>query len=153
MIEAVALLPENVLSDLKIDIYGEGDYQTTLEQSISQYNLERHFVFKGSVPNLYAIYHQYDYVLQPTHMECFSLAILESLSANIPVITSPVGGNEEVISHGVNGFILPVQNPMAWSDLISKLYLGEINISGDTSELIATEFSLENMVANYIKLL
>ena len=38
-------------------------------------------------------------------MECFSLSILESLSANIPVITTTVGGNLEVVTHEENGFI------------------------------------------------
>ena len=152
LIEAVALLPQPILSDLKIDVYGEGDYQSILEELINRCNLDNNFVFKGSVPNLYAIYHQYDYLLQPTHMECFSLAILESLSANVPVVTTPVGGNEEVIKNGINGFILPVQNPQAWCNLIAKLYQGEMKISEDTSELIAVEFSIEKMVDNYLKL-
>lgn len=153
LIAAVALLPQSILSDLKIDVYGEGDYQTILEDLIDHYKLHNNFVFKGSVPNLYAIYHQYDYLLQPTHMECFSLAILESLSANVPVITTPVGGNEEVVKNGVNGYVLPVQDPKAWSELIAKLYQGEMKISEDTSQLITTEFSIEKMVANYVRLI
>lgn len=153
LIDAVALLSKNILAQLQIDVYGEGENQTVLENKIKENNLLENFVFKGSVPNLHDIYFQYDYLLQPTHMECFSLAILESLSANVPVITTPVGGNEEVIKNGINGFILPVKNPQAWCDLISKLYQGEMKISGDTSELIATEFSIEKMVSKYIKLL
>ena len=152
LIDAVALLPENILEQLQIDVYGEGEFQPVLENKIKENNLLENFIFKGSVPNLYDIYFQYDYLLQPTHMECFSLAILESLSANVPVITTPVGGNEEVIKNGINGFILPVQNPKAWSDLIAKLYQGEMKISEDTSELIAAEFSIEKMVDNYLKL-
>ena len=153
LIAAVALLPQSILADLKIDVYGEGDYQTILEGLIDHYKLHNNFVFKGSVPNLYAIYHQYDYLLQPTHMECFSLAILESLSANVPVITTPVGGNEEVVKNGINGYILPVQDPEAWSELLMKLYLGEEKITTNTSDLIATEFSIEKMVANYVGLI
>jgi len=153
LIAAVALLPQPILLDLKIDVYGEGDYQYTLEHLIHEYKLQNHFVFKGSVPNLYAIYHQYDYLLQPTHMECFSLAILESLSANVPVITTPVGGNEEVVENGVNGYVLPVQNPKAWCDLITQLYSGNEKITTDTSSLIEREFSIEKMVANYLVLL
>ena len=152
LIDAVALLPKNILEELQIDVYGEGEYQPVLEKIIKENNLLENFVFKGSVPNLYDIYFQYDYLLQPTHMECFSLAILESLSANVPVITTPVGGNEEVIKNGSNGFILPVQNPQAWCDLIAKLYQGEMKISEYTSELIAAEFSIEKMVDNYLKL-
>lgn len=153
LIAAVALLPQTVLLDLKIDIYGEGEYQTTLEALLRKHHLQNQFVFKGSVPNLYAIYCQYDYLLQPTHMECFSLAILESLSANVPVITTPVGGNEEVVKNGINGYILPVQDPEAWSELLMKLYLGEEKITTITSDLIATEFSIERMVANYVGLI
>jgi L-malate glycosyltransferase len=153
LIEAVALLPQSILADLKIDVYGEGDYQTILESLIDHYKLHNNFVFKGSVPNLYAIYHQYDYLLQPTHMECFSLAILESLSANVPVITTPVGGNEEVVKNGVNGYVLPVQDPKKWSELLIKLYLGEEKITTNTNDLIANEFSIEKMVSNYVKLI
>lgn len=153
LIQAVALLPESIRTNLKIDIYGEGDYQSKLEALIAHHHLQKYFAFKGSVANLYAIYYQYDYLLQPTHMECFSLAILESLSANVPVITTPVGGNEEVITNGVNGYILPIENPKVWSDLIVQLYTGEIKISTDTSALIATDFSIGEMVNNYLKLL
>ncbi len=153
LIAAVALLPQDILSDLKIDVYGEGEYQSILQDLVDQYHLHNNFVFKGSISNLYAIYHQYDYLLQPTHMECFSLAILESLSANVPVITTPVGGNEEVIVTGVNGFILPVQNPEKWSELLMKLFSGEEKITANTSDLIATEFSIERMVANYVALI
>lgn len=153
LIDAVALLPENILEQLQIDVYGEGEYQPVLENKIKENNLLENFVFKGSVPNLYDIYFQYDYLLQPTHMECFSLAILESLSANVPVVTTPVGGNEEVIKNGINGFILPVQDPQSWCDLIAKLYEGEIKISEDTSKLIAAEFSIEKMVTNYVGLI
>ena len=153
LIEAVALLPKEMVSHLCIDIYGEGEYQSTLELLISKHHLQDNFVFKGSVANLYEIYYHYDYMLQPTHMECFSLAILESLSANVPVITTPVGGNEEVIVNGVNGYILPVQDPKAWSVLLKKIYTGEEKIATDTSSLIENEFSIEKMVKQYLELI
>ena len=153
LIEAVALLPKEMLSHLCIDIYGEGEYQSTLNTLISNYHLQDHFVFKGSAANLYEIYCQYDYLLQPTHMECFSLAILESLSANVPVITTPVGGNVEVVENGVNGYILPINDSKRWSLLLEKLYAGDEKIIVDTSSLIENEFSIQKMVENYMKLL
>lgn len=153
LIEAVALLPKEIVTHICIDVYGEGEYQSTLISLASKYHLQDHFIFKGSVANLYEVYCQYDYMLQPTHMECFSLAILESLCANVPVITTPVGGNEEVINNGINGYILPVQNPKRWSELLIKIFLGEEKIEVNTSDLIAQNFSLERMMVNYIKLL
>ena len=52
-------------------------------------------------------------MLQPTHMECFSLSILESFAANVPVITTNVGGNKEVIDEGENGYIFKAKILMA----------------------------------------
>lgn len=153
LILAVSLLPLEIKNQIKIDVYGDGDYKESLENQVKKYQVESCFQFKGSVPNLYEIYAQYDYMIQPTHMECFSLSILESLSANVPVITTPVGGNEEVISNGFNGYILPVQNPKVWSVMFEKLYTGEKKITSDTFELINNSFSIEKMVANYVKLL
>ncbi len=153
LIKAVAILPKNIKSTLIIDVYGEGEYQENLEKLIAEHKLQGNFVFKGSVANLYDVYYNYDYLLQPTHMECFSLAILESLSANVPVITTPVGGNQEVISNGMNGYILPVQSPQKWSETIEKIYLGEEKISIETFKLIEDEYSIDNMVSNYLKLI
>lgn len=153
LIQAVSLLPNTIKFSIVIDIYGTGVYRRNLEKLVQELRLESNFNFLGSVPNLFETYCKYDYLLQPTHMECFSLAILESLSANVPVITTPVGGNEEVVKNGVNGYVLPVQDPKAWSELLTKLYLGEEKITTNTNDLIANEFSIEKMVSNYVKLI
>ena len=71
----------------------------------------------------------------------------------MPVITTPVGGNEEVITNGVNGYVLPVQDPKAWCGLLEQLYAGNEKITTDTSGLIEREFSIEKMVANYVGLI
>ena len=153
LVEAVSLLPQEIKSDFKIDVYGEGAYKVAIEELIKNRNVVANFMFKGSVSNLYEVYCHYDYLLQPTHMECFSLAILESLSANVPVITTPVGGNEEVVRDGENGFIIPVTNPKALSQLIQQVYLGEKHIEEETYTLIESQFSIEKMVASYINLI
>lgn len=153
LIQAVSLLPNTIKQSIVIDVYGTGNYKSNLENLVQQLELENNFNFLGSVPNLFETYCKYDYLLQPTHMECFSLAILESLSANVPVITTPVGGNKEVIKDGVNGYILPVQNSMSWAVLLEKLYYGNEKITIDTSGLIESNFSIENMVSNYINLI
>ena len=153
LVEAVFLLPHEIRSVLKIDVYGEGVYKAALEALILNKNVVANFIFKGSVSNLYEVYCHYDYLLQPTHMECFSLAILESLSANVPVITTPVGGNEEVVRDGENGFIIPVANPKTLSQLIQQLYIGEKHIEPETYTLIESQFSIEKMVGNYMNLI
>jgi glycosyltransferase involved in cell wall biosynthesis len=92
-------------------------------------------------------------MLQPTHMECFSLSILESLAANVPVITTNVGGNKEAITDAENGYILKAQDFKALSKILEDLYLGNKKISINTRELIANSFSLPKMVEDHFQLL
>ena len=153
LIEAIHLLPIDIKKQIAIDIYGKGDYKSHLEFLISKYNLTNNFNFKGSVNNLYDIYFQYDYLLQPTHMECFSLSILESLSANVPVITTSVGGNEEAIQNNTNGYIYKPKDVLALKEIIQKVFVGKITISENTRALIVNNFTIDKMVKDHINLL
>lgn len=153
LIKAVSLLPEKCKKDLKIDVFGDGPYKTELINLCNDLGVKNNFNFKGSSGDIKKILANYDYLLHPTHMECFSLTILESLTANVPVITTPVGGNEEVITNGVNGVIFPVKDSQMLSQIIEKLFEGQIQIKEDTRELIEKQFSIEQMVQNYISLL
>lgn len=153
LIQAVSILPDEIKSELKIDIYGEGPFKDSLAMLIHSLDLDSVFVFKGSVPNLYSIYSQYDYLLQPTHMECFSMSILESLSANVPVITTSVGGNEEVITNNENGFIYEPQDILALAAILENIFLGKHIISGNINNAIESRFSIEKMVQQYIKII
>lgn len=153
LIEAVHLLPIKIKDQIIITIYGDGPYKQQLLEKIERFNLEKCFVFMGSKPNLNEIFSQYDYMLQPTHMECFSLSILESLTANVPVITTNVGGNTEAITSGQNGYIFEAKNIKALTTILEDVYLGNKKISINTRELIVNSFSLPKMVENHFELL
>lgn len=153
LINAVALLSKAIKSNLVIDVYGDGPYKTILLEKVNTKDLAVNFNFKGSVSNLKELYCNYDYMLQPTHMECFSLSILESLTANVPVITTNVGGNEEVISNLGNGIIFKAKDINRLSEIIEKLIVGEIILTANTRNLIENEFSLEKMVNLYYNLI
>jgi glycosyltransferase involved in cell wall biosynthesis len=86
-------------------------------------------------------------------MECFSLSILESLAANVPVVTTNVGGNEEAITDSVNGYVFNVKDIYALTTILRAVYLGIRKIDLNTREDIEKHFSLKQMVDNHIQLL
>ena len=153
LVQAVMLLPDEIKNEIKIAIFGDGPYKEKLIELIKQKKLTDNFQFMGSQPNLKEIFCQYDYMLQPTHMECFSLSILESLAANVPVITTNVGGNEEVITNTVNGFIIKAKDIDSLENVIKKVYLGDFKITQNTRTLIEEAFSLDSMVDNHFKII
>ena len=153
LILAVSTLPQHLIKDLKIDVFGDGPYKTELLGLVNKYKLNTVFHFKGSSSSLNTSYQHYDYLLQPTHMECFSLSILESLAATVPVITTPVGGNEEVITHGKNGYIFKAKDIQALGVLLQSVITGEKTIHEDTRPMIAHYFSIALMVENHFSIL
>ena len=153
LIHAVYLLPEAIKNDLTIDLYGDGPYRKQLQNQVESLGLTHCFRFMGSSSILKSIYCKYDYMLQPTHMECFSLSILESLAANVPVITTNVGGNEEAIINGVNGYIFNAKDIGALASLLNDVCLGIKKINWNTRLDIEKRFSLEQMVENHLRLL
>lgn len=153
LIDAVSFLSEEIKEEIRIDVYGDGPYKNQLMERVEQNSLENCFSFKGSKANLNEIFFLYDYMLQPTHMECFSLSILESLAANVPVVTTNVGGNTEAITNGKNGYIFEAKNTKALTQLLEDIYLGNKKISINTRELIANSFSLPKMTEDHFQLL
>lgn len=152
LIAAVSMLPASVRDSLVIDVYGDGPYKPMLLERAETLNVKQNFRFKGSHSRLNTVFRQYDYLLHPTHMECFSLTLLESLAANVPVITTPVGGNVEVVLNGKNGFLFEPGNPKQLKMLLEELITTEKSISKYTRKDIEKRFSIEKMVANHVNL-
>jgi len=153
LIRAVSLLDDDIKKQIKIDVYGKGPYEAFLKTLTKELALENCIHFKGSSSKLHELFCNYNYMLQPTYMECFSLSILESLSANVPVITTHVGGNLEVITHGENGFIYQAGDVEALSKIIENIVLQKSAITKDVSTLVDKHYYLDKMVYEHIKLL
>lgn len=153
LIQAVALLDERIKSQLQIDVYGEGPYEKELLGMTKVNHLEGIIHFKGGSSQLNELLSNYRYLLQPTYMECFSLSILESLAANVPVITTTVGGNLEIIENNTNGFIFEPKDYLALAGILKNIVLGNLKIERDVSIQIEKDFNLERMVNEHIQLL
>lgn len=86
-------------------------------------------------------------------MECFSLLLLESLAANVPVITTTVGGNLEVVTNNENGFIFAPKDVSHLSNILKDIVVGKLKIGKNVNILIELEFNLQKMVDSHLDLL
>ena len=57
----------------------------------------------------------------PSHSEGLSNTLLESMAAGVPTIATDVGGNPELVREGVNGLLVPVQDPRALGEAMHTL--------------------------------
>ncbi|WP_162126219.1 glycosyltransferase family 4 protein [Flavobacterium phycosphaerae] len=155
LISAVHQLTKEIHIDFVVDIYGNGDYQEVLQNMVSDFSLQDYFVFKGSVADLYSIYHQYDYLIHPSHGETFCYSVLESLLSDLPVITTRNHGNVlGMVVENENGFLFEREDVAALKSILFNLVTGEKRIQKRSivNDRLS-QFSLEAMVANYYKLI
>ncbi|MHC1729265.1 MAG: glycosyltransferase family 4 protein [Syntrophobacteraceae bacterium] len=77
---------------------------------IEKLSLNDYIVFAGEVPHgeVLEYYRFADIYLLPSYHEGMPISILEAMAAGLPVISTPVGGIPELISDGVNGYLVPV---------------------------------------------
>lgn len=109
----IELMPKLLLqnSNFQLMIFGDGPERQSLERLIEKNNLKdrisitclrRQEIMKQlSVAGIFVL---------NTGYEGLSHTILEALSAGVPVITTRIGGNPEIIEHGINGFLVGYNN-------------------------------------------
>ena len=57
----------------------------------------------------------------PSLAEGISNTILEAMASGLPVVATDVGGNAELVQHGLTGYIVPASNPQAMADRLVAL--------------------------------
>src|SRR3989344_2615641 len=92
----------------RLVIVGDGPEFKILKSMVKNLGLEKkvYLVGRKNKEELAAYMAAADIFVLNTGYEGFSHQILESMSAGIPVITTAVGGNIEVIKQGENGFMV-----------------------------------------------
>jgi glycosyltransferase involved in cell wall biosynthesis len=92
----------------RLVIIGDGPEKKTLESIVKNMHLENkvYLVGKKSKEELATFLAAADIFVLNTAYEGFSHQILEAMAAGVPVITTAVGGNREVIRQGENGFMV-----------------------------------------------
>jgi glycosyltransferase involved in cell wall biosynthesis len=86
---------------------GEGDLLPVMRDLAGHLGIAGDVFFLGHCPDVAGLLHVSDVCVLTSTAEGFSNAILEYMAAGRPVVATNVGGATEVITHGVNGFLVP----------------------------------------------
>jgi N-acetyl-alpha-D-glucosaminyl L-malate synthase BshA len=106
VVEIFALVRQKIPA--KLVMVGEGPDRGAAEWIADQRGVKKDVVFLGKQDRIYEVLAQADLFLLPSELESFGLAALEAMACEVPVIATNVGGVPEVVTHGVDGFLVPV---------------------------------------------
>jgi UDP-glucose:(heptosyl)LPS alpha-1,3-glucosyltransferase len=82
------------------------DSATSFKRLAEKLGVSERVIFAGSRSDLPRIYPAADALVLPTLYETFALVCLEAMASGLPVLASPVGGIEDYLRDGENGFYI-----------------------------------------------
>ena len=103
VIEALSLI--NRCKNVKLFVAGKGQIQK-YKILAKEKGIFDKIIFAGLCKNIHEIYAAGDVFVFPSEYDAFGNACLEAMASGLPVITSKTSGVSEIITQGVDGFII-----------------------------------------------
>lgn len=127
LVEACKILRDRGVS-FRCLIVGKGALRTRLESLINELQLQDAVSLLGALSQL-EVRDRYReaqlFVLPCTtgadgNRDGLPVSIVEALACGLPVVSTPVTGIPEVVKHGINGLLVPVDSPVALADALQR---------------------------------
>ncbi len=151
LIEMMPALVKQI-PDSHLFIVGDGPDKKVLEEKISALHLTHHVTLVGklSQEKLFEYIKASDAFVLNTSYEGFSHQLLEVMALGTPIITTPAGGNIEIIENRKNGLFAPYNDLDLWKKAIIGLYKDKelAEQLAQAAQERVKEFSKERMLEN-----
>jgi glycosyltransferase involved in cell wall biosynthesis len=114
---------KNIYPDISLVIVGDGEEHGMLANETKKLGIETHVRFVGRLSKeaLGASIKGADVFVLNTAYEGLSHQLIEVMDLGTPVVTTIAGGNPELITDGVNGFLVPFNDVDAMIDAIKRV--------------------------------
>lgn len=139
-------------SNIKFVLIGDGPLKREHEKQVHKLGLSDNFIFPGYQKDIPNHLKSLDLFIMPSLWEGFSIALLEANALGIPIITTDVGGNSEIIKNETNGLLVPAENPEALVKGIMTLFLDKSlreQFAENGQKLFKKNFEVKKMVEKY----
>lgn len=142
------------ITNIKLEIVGDGPLTETLQNKINLKNLQDHISLIGSVQDVESYYSNSHIYLHSGLDGIFGLSTLEALSSGLPLVgnTGPEDGGK-LIKNEINGIVVENNNLNEFTKGIQR-YLADSNFYSTVSknnEKLGFEYSIESYIPKIIK--
>jgi len=130
-------------------IVGDGVYADPLREQVVDLNIQEHVTFAGHRTEIPALLSISDIFVLPTLRDALPTVLIEALAAEIPIVSSNVGGVPEIVENKVNGLLVPPRDPNELASaclqlLQNKELTSQIVQTGNT--VVQQRFNINNQI-------
>jgi len=156
LIYAMKMVTQRV-KNVKLIIAGEGPLKNILLEAARKLEVDKYVRFVGTVPRtlMPKLMRASSIYVNTSLSEGCPVSLIEATASGVPIVSFDVGGVNDIVVNGLNGFLCPPRNPKAIADRI--LYLlenpSEMKRMGLNGRQLAEEkFDIEKKVDKIIEL-
>lgn len=102
-------------------MFGDSSYAEQIRSRVRELGLDGHWHAVDYIPDAAKYLSEFDCVVVPSRREPFGLIVLEAGLAKRAVVAFAVGGVPEIIESGVNGILVPPEDPEALANAVLGL--------------------------------
>ncbi|HGF7952273.1 glycosyltransferase [Enterococcus faecium] len=118
LIDAIKLLCHEY-QNISLSILGDGPLRDELENYVQGNGLDNVIFFKGNVDNVEEYFSKSDIFVLSSSYEGLPLVILEAMAAQLPIISTNVGGIRDIVTD--NGLLVEAENENEMVKALKKL--------------------------------
>jgi glycosyltransferase involved in cell wall biosynthesis len=109
-------------------IGGDGPERSSLERLVADYSLNDVVRFLGalSFDEVFRVVRAADIFLLDTAYEGLSHQLIEVMAIGTPIVTTPVGGNTELLTHRREALLVPVGDVTAYDEAVSEILADQL---------------------------
>jgi glycosyltransferase involved in cell wall biosynthesis len=155
LVRALALMPKVLANKFEIHFFGDGPCEELLKSAAAKSSLSEHVYFHGMLVDRENIYKHIDVMVVTSEMEGLSIAILEAMARQIPVLATHVGGNPKLVQNNVTGQLFNYDDDKELSKWLTDIaetpqLIGKWG--SEAYQLVEQNYSLEIVAQKYMKL-
>lgn len=141
--------------DVDLLLAGDGPQRADLEAQAARLGLAERVRFLGVRSDVPAILAAADVFCLTSVSEAASLTLLEAMASEAPVVVTGVGGNPEIVRDGVEGLLVPRQDPVATAAALIRV-LGDGALAARLGKAGAARvravYRLDRTIQRYLEL-
>ena len=127
----------------------DADYASQCQSAIKSH--DKIFLL-GEKSNIPDFVYNCDAMCLSSIYEGMPISILETMSAGVPTISTPVGGVVDIIKDGVNGYLSADVSVEAYKKVLTRFLENPTHNPEKTVEIFDNHYSIEKTASNYMDL-
>jgi glycosyltransferase involved in cell wall biosynthesis len=141
--------------DIRFELAGEGPELDNISERIQRYGLQDVFRIGGFVEDISVLYMGLDLYINTSTHEGLPMSVLEAMSHGLPIVAPKEGGIREVVTDGLQGFLIEGRNPKRFAEKCLAIYRDRNlrqRMGVSSREKVAKEYSIKTMAGKYYEL-